>query len=197
MRNVGTLEELIHEELNDGESVLWSGKPTGIKLLDMPYGSPIIIRWVICLAFIAFALWYRFIYIVAANSGMNGNTIMFVCLIIAIVVAALPLLDIYKLNNKCSYYITDKRALILVKGSTRILKEKKFSDISEITFDIITDNRGNIYIGEKLKNSSSKARVSVLTPARGPEEGDSPLIFHSVTDPADIVDLFPALKAGD
>ena len=194
------LKDLVQSDLNENEVILWAGRPTGVKLLDMPYGTSVIIRWIIGLVFVVFALWYRLIFLPSSeNMSTNGNFIMLICLIIAAIIAILPLIDIQKLKNKCSYYVTNQRALTLIKGSSgkRVLKEKSFNDISEITSDIISGNRGNIYIGEKLKNSFSKARGSVLSPVSKPEEDekDRPHIFHSIEAPAEVLSFFPALNS--
>ena len=194
------LKDLVQNDLNEGEVILWAGRPTGIKLLDMPYGTSVILRWLIGVVFVVFALWYRFIFLSSSeNVSTNGNVIMLVCLVIAAIIALLPYMDILKLKNKCSYYITNQRALTLIKGSSdkRIFKEKNLIKISEITSDIIADNRGNIYIGEKLRNSFSKARGSVLSPLSKQEddEKDRPLIFHSVEAPIEVISFFPTLNS--
>ena len=193
MRNVNALEELISGELGDGEKVLWAGRPTGMKLLEMPYGAAIIIRWIICLVCVIFALWYGYVFVPASEGlNVNANVIVLVVIVIALVVSLLPLLDIIKLKSKSFYYITNKRAITLVTGSAGKHKEKLFSDISEITYESIAENRGDIFIGEKLKNSSKKARVYVLTPPND-EDNVKPLVFHSVVNPEEIVGLFPPL----
>jgi len=198
MSKTDDLKELISEDLNDNEVILWTGKPAGIKLLDMPYGTSVIIRWIIGLVFVVFGLWYQFVFIPSAkNPGMSGTVFMLVCFVIAAVIALMPLMEINKLKNKCAYYITNQRALVYIKASSekRNIKEKKYEDVSEISSDIIADSRGNIYVGAKLKNSHSKARGYVLSPPGTDEEGkERPLIFHSVVDPEKVIAIFPSFN---
>ena len=200
MQNSDELKDLIKENLNEDESILWAGRPTGLKLLDMPYGTSVIIRWIVGLIFVVFGLWYNFIFLPGSNStGMNGNVFMLVCFLIAIAIALLPLMDINKMKKKCCYYITNQRAISLVNASSdkRIIKEKYYKDISEITSDIFADDRGNIYIGTKLKNSFNKARGEILSPPPSPGEDnlERPLIFHSIAVPDEIVGIFPPLDS--
>ena len=197
MQDYSAAKNHIQGDLNEGEEILWVGSPTGIKLVDMPYGTSIIIRWIVCLIFAAVGLWYGLIYAPSAeNLSVNANAVMLVCIAIAAFVALWPLADVSKLNKKCFYYITNQRALTLVLGSSNNLKERLLKDVPEITFDMIADDRGNIYIGTKLKNSFSKARISVLTPQLGADGDDRPLIFHSVVNPKEILDIFPAVNSG-
>ena len=192
MQNNDALKALISENLSDGEVVLWAGKPEDLKLLDTPYGTPVIIRWIICLILAASGLWYGFIFArTAENLNVNTNLITIVWLAVAVILALWPLMDLSKLKRKCSYYITNKRALLLLSGISNTLKEKTLADITEITFDMIEAPRGNIYFGNKQKNSDKKARISALTPPMGPEDDALPLIFHSVMNPEDILALLP------
>ena len=198
MQNSDELKALIKEDLNEGEEVIWAGRPTQIKLLDMPYGSSIIIRWIICLVIVVFALWYGLIFVTSAeNLRVSSNTIMLVCILIAAFIALRPVMDVSKLQKKCCYFITNQRAITIISGSTRKFKDKLFADVSDIAYDIIADDRGNVYIGPKLKNSQSKARVSALTPTMdSEEEKNRPHIFYNVAEPAEVVKFFPDLNAG-
>ena len=194
------LKSHIDGKLNEGEVILWAGKPSGVKLLDMPYGTQIIIRWIIGLIFVVFGLWYQLIFLPgAANPGMSGSVFMLVCFAIAAIIALLPFMDIYRLNSRCSYYITNQRALSLFRASAdkHVLKEKKYADISEITSDTFAEGRGNIYIGTKMKNSVNRARAEILSPPVSPEDGgnERPLIFHSVAAPDEVLGFFPPLNA--
>ena len=195
MQTTNALKDLIKNDLQEGETILWAGSPSGLKILDMPYGASVIIRWVLCLALAAFALWYNFVFVPsAAGANLNGPVVMIVCLAVAILIALWPLFSIRRLRNKCGYYVTDRRALTIVKGSTVILKDRQLADVTEITFDIIADNRGNIYFGKTRKSSFRKARVSVITPPNADETTVPPLVFHSVINPAEIIAQFPPLR---
>ena len=194
MQNSDTLNELIRDSLHDEEEILWAGRPEGMKLLEAPYGTPIIIRWIICLILAAAALWYGLIYIPSsAGSGVNTNVVMVIWLAIVIAIALWPLMDVNKLKRKCAYFITDQRALTFVTGSSGKLKDMFYTAVSEITFDIIEGDRGNVYVGKKLKNSPQKARISAFTPPVDSEEEQRPLIFYSVINPEEIVSKFPPL----
>ena len=198
MKNPETLEALIRDKLNDNETVLWSGKPFGVKLLEAPFGSPIIVRWIICLVIAVVALWYGLIYVPGNDSvSTNGTAIMLVILVIVIFFAIRPLMDISRLNGKCFYFITDRRALVLVKGNSETVKERSLADLSEITMDTISEGRGNIYIGTKAKNSEKRARFSVLVPPQIDENEEKPLVFYSVANPDEVIGCFPTVNNND
>ena len=195
MQNKEALTDLIRQNLNEGEEVLWASKPTGMKMLDLPYATAVIIRWIICLAIAILALLYRFVYIPSADyQPGSANIIVIVAIVALAAISAWPLLDILKLKNKCYYYITNQRALALVRGSSYIYKEKLYADITEVSFDFFAEKRGNIYIGQKQSNSMRKARSSVLSPPIAEDEGSRPLIFHSVLDPDEIISIIPPLE---
>ena len=192
MQNFDKLKDLISEDLNESEVVLWAGSPSGMKLLDAPYKVSILIRWAICLLIVCFACWYRFIFFPNSdNLSVNPNVVALIFLVVAAFIAILPLKDMRSLKNKCHYYITNQRALLLFAGASKYIKEKQYPDAAEITFDLHANNRGNIYIGEKLKNSSRKARMSVLTGPSAEEDKTRPLIFYSVIDPEEVLRQFP------
>jgi len=198
MKNSDALEAHIQENLNEGEAVLWSGRPVGITLLESPHGSPIIIRWIVCLVFAVVALWYGLIYVPGnENITTNGIVIMLIIIALAIFVAIRPLMEVSKLSRKCFYYITDRRALILIKGNIDIVKGKLLADAPEITTDKLSEGRGNIYIGKKAANSDKRARFSTLLPPQPEEDIDKPFVFYSVADPDDVLKYFPAQNSND
>ena len=182
---------LVRDELGEDEVVLWSGRPAGMKLLDPPYGSPIIIRWVVCLIIVCFGAWYRFIFYPSAqSSSVNANVVLVVIVVIAALIALMPLKDMFALKKRCFYFITDRRALLLFTGTSSFLKEKKYSDVSGVTHDLHAADRGNVYVGERLKNSSQKARATALTRPHD-DDADKPLVFYSVMNPKEVSGFFP------
>ena len=196
MNNVESFEKDINEELGEGEKLLWAGRPTAFKLLDAPYGTPVIIRWIICLILFASALWYGFIFIPSAeNISVNGNVVMAIWLAITAALALWPIKSIKKIKGKCVYCITDRRAIIMIPGVTKLVKERLYSDVKEITHELYAGDIGNIYIGKKQKNSLKRARASVLIPPMGEEDKEHPLTFHSVKNPGEVMVHFPALDA--
>ena len=198
MHNIDEIKTYISGELNESEVILWAGSPSGMKLLDMPYRISIFIRWAICLAVACFAFWYRFIFFpTTENLSVNPTVVFLIMLAIAAAVALLPLKDMRFLKGKCYYYITNQRALLLFAGSSRFLKEKRYADTAEITFDLHAENRGNIYIGEKRKNSCRQARVNVLTRSVEEEDKKRLLIFYSVMNPEEVCGMFPPLDAAE
>jgi len=196
MQNMDMIKEHINDALYEDEVILWAGRPGKARLLDAPYGTPIMIRWFICLIIAAFAFWYRFSYIPSvASTSVNGDVVMLVILVIAVLIALLPFKDIIKLNRNCFYYITDHRVISLVRGSSSIMNEKHYSDVSEITYDMHATDVGNIYIGKKEKTSENKARIRVLTrPVEDGEEHKRPLIFYNVNNPDKVMGFFPSLN---
>ena len=196
MQNNDEIKTYISAELKEEEEVLWAGRPEGVKLLEMPFGTAIIVRWAICLVILAVFLWYRFIFFpTSAAQSVNANVVLVVGVVIALFVALMPIMDIRKLNKKCYYYITNLRAISLTTGSSGKLKDKLYSDVSEISYDLIVDEsaeRGIVFVGKKLKNSFKKARTSALTPPTD-EDKARPLVFYSVPTPGELMDIFPPI----
>jgi len=191
------LKDKISKDLKEGEEIIWVGKPEGLKMLDVPYGSSVIIRWIICLIVVASGLWYGLIFAPSAEYlSVNTDVVMVIWVAIGIILAVWPFLDLSMLKTKCCYCITNQRAIIFIKSVSSAAKEKSLADVSEITFDIIADDRGNIYIGSKLKDSQKRARTSVLAPSMGKEDEEYPLVFHSIINPEEILGLFPKKAEG-
>jgi len=197
MQNTDMLNTPITSFLNEGEVILWAGRPSKIRLLDAPYGTPVVIRWTICLIIAALAVLYRIVYTPTAGStSVNGNVVMLVVIVVAALIALFPVKNILKLNKNCYYYITDRRALSLVTGSSIVLKEKWYTDVQEITYDILAADRGNIYVGNKQKNSKSKARTSILTrQVESEDEAKLPLTLYNVSNIIEVISFFPELKS--
>ena len=119
--------------------------------------------------------------------------LMLIMVVIAALIALMPVKDLMTLKNKCIYYITNQRALLLYMGSSGYVKEKSYADASEITFDLQAEKRGNIYIGEKQNNSAKKARSSALTRPMDDEDKERPLVFYSVKNPEEAYSYFPPM----
>ena len=122
---------------------------------------------------------------------------MLVVLVIVAFIAVRPLMEVFRLNSKCFYYITNQRALIFIKGNTDILKEKSLADAPEIALDTISEGRGNIYIGKKSDNAYKRARFNVTTPQQDEEDMKKPLVFYSVANSDEVLSFFPAHNDSD
>ena len=189
-------DELIAKELSEDETVVWRGRPTGIKIMEAPYGTIYLIRWGICLLCVIFALWFGFIY-GPAQETTKSTGVMVVLFLIIVFIALQPLLDIRTIQRKCVYCVTNQRAIVSTVGTSFKMKSKYFKDIDEISTDTLSGNRGTIYIGKKLKNSPRKSRGDSLTYPNNAEDTDAekrPLIFYSVDNFAEVMIYLPPLK---
>ena len=188
-------DKLFASELLEGETVLWKGRPAGIKIMEAPYGNLYIIRWGICLAFAIFSLWFGLLY-GPANELSNSIAVMLVFLLIIAYVAARPLIDVNTIQHKCVYCITNRRAIVSLVGRSYKIKDKHFEDIDEILTDIISGDRGVIYIGGKQKDSHRKGRGDLFIYPNMTGDDDikkQPLIFYSVENIQDVKTYFPPL----
>ena len=192
-------DELIVSELrsSEGESILWKGKPTDIKIMEAPYGNIYILRWLICLLLFACVLWYQLIYMPSNSMTTNSLAIPIVCTLAILFIAVKPLIDINSIQRKCVYCITTKRVIVSNVSNPLKMKAKSFEEVDDISIEMISDNRGTIYIGKKQKNSVRRSRTdSLVFPTSNDDEefAKRPLIFYSIEAPKNVMTYFPALK---
>lgn len=177
-------ERYLKENLLPEESVLWSGRPQKVNPFEKPYGTAILIRFIISAALIAFAIWYWFY---ALGIGFDPNMPITMTIIMVAIDAYLiiqPFTSARRLEKRCLYAITDQRALIVYNVSPAVARTRELSAVMGSSYDTLTNGCGVIYVGEKTKAAPRKARDLSLIPDM--PDNDLPLMFYNVADPASV-----------
>ena len=142
--------------LNDGEKVLWEGRPKSIKFFEEPHTTLNIIRWAISaiLVFCAFKYWaYGSAISIEANVHVGTTLFLLFC---AALIAIRPFLNIRNLQNRIHYIITDKRVIAYRKkdSETAFIQCRNLKDFTEATIVSKEGNLGDLYIGPENKRRS-------------------------------------------
>lgn len=178
-------ERYLKEELNPGETLLWSGRPANIKTFEQPHGKMIILRFVISAALLAFAVWYWF-FAAAQNFEINlPLTMTFIMVAISAYLCIKPFSEVSRLKKRCLYAITDRRAMIVYNTNPSIARCRELSESTDASYELLSSGCGNVYVGKKCKSAPRKARALSLSPIM--DDDDLPLIFHSVENPAAVL----------
>lgn len=106
--------ESLDKALLPDERVEWKGRPAPFPLLTEESRNSIVLQWILCaVACVAITAVYA---AVAINAQVGINPIMELIIVAACVfVAVTPIRDRYEVQKKVSYYVTNKR-VILVSG---------------------------------------------------------------------------------
>lgn len=102
------------------EKVIWSGKPDGVPLLTAENRKSLILRWIACaVAFVVLTAAYVALLLINAKSF--SFIVEAVFLIACAWIAYMPVVDWNDLRHKTSYYITNKRVILVVGKSVYAL----------------------------------------------------------------------------
>ena len=186
-------KEIHGDLLLKGERVLWEGKPQKIKLLEAPFTSAIMIRWVAAIGVLLMAVKYwMYAETIFIEPSLRMNITGFI-IIIALIIAARPFLDIKNLENNFRYIITDRRAItIRQKGKDRFFTQiRNLSDFAEAVVVQGQNGSGSLIIGPVTEAVLRKQRKDLL-PIQTEEEAMHPLSFYNVYAPDEAARVLPA-----
>lgn len=188
-------EKYLKDNLLPEEKVLWSGKPTNVKPFEKPFGTGIIIRFVISVLLIIFAIWY-WPYAMSHNFETSMPiTMTIIMLAISAFICISPFYNARRLPRRCLYAITNQRALIVYNVNPAIARSRELSAVMGSSYETLATGCGTIYIGEKVKGAARKARDFSLIPDM-PDEG-MPLMFYSVENPAAVFATLTQCEGGE
>ena len=103
----------IRENLQEDEAVLWSGRPEAFPLKNEANKKSLLTRWVICAALFAVLTAAYVLYSMSIPAGFKPIVVVVLVLVFGYVML-IPVLDRNKVQNKCQYIVTDKRAVVAV-----------------------------------------------------------------------------------
>ena len=147
------MEEELKSALNDGEKILWQGKPENFVTLDKTNKKPFIIKAVIT-AVICVGLIIA--YCLATIPLENFKPVLpLVIAAFGILIASGPFLDARRLK-KTRYFITDQR-LLWISDS---VKSVPYGSIKEYLFSRDEDDHTSLLIGvDAVKKKSARWRT--------------------------------------
>lgn len=178
------MEKLIRDNLQNGEKILWTGKPENFKLLDHHFVFSVISRWVVAALFVVLCIWNTIISIRAGADSSTRN-ILYLVAALVLYLAIEPLLVLQRLKTTCLYCVTNQRALIaIVRGKNSKLRFRMLDEVNEVSVETIANNQGLISIGKPVSGSVSYCR-DISTHLTMPDH-DVPLMFYSVSAPQEV-----------
>ena len=160
------MDEKLMGVLQEGEKLLWSGKPT-MKMLDKTHKGPFLCKAALTVAgAIAFLVYYM--------NGVSAGTIPFkaaVLVLLAVLVGVIlapDWMDIGKLN-KAVYAVTDRRLIVMVNGYVHAVA---FDKIDAYKFDTDKDGQTTLMCGASgMKVSPSRRRLNTIFGLRMSDDG--------------------------
>lgn len=170
--------EYIHENLQDNESVLWTGKPDKLNLMDPPFNRSIIAQWIIAALLVVFVIWY---VISAEALGIETGRLIgisAVILLIAFGVVFDPYNTIKKMKSRVLYCITNKRVIMVYKSDPMKMHFEVLDDVKEMSYEILPSGYATVYIGKRDKYAREDSRSQSINPAMWNRK--LPLMLYSV-----------------
>lgn len=119
------------------EHVIWSGKPDNVPLLSEENRKALPTRWIACaVAFVALTAAY---IVLLAQSGRSFSFLVELLLLVACGwIAYIPVMDWNDLRRKTSYYVTNKRVILVVGKNVYALNRAGIKVSCEQTKDGVT-----------------------------------------------------------
>lgn len=181
-------DDTMQRELLEGEKLLWQGAPEPFSVFQGKKRSALIMRWIICaVGFIALTLIYTLSKRVVFNWVFEA-----VILLAFAYVALVPVLDTRKVVKKCSYYVTDMRAVTIIDAKDVLTIQKKNTKL-----DIRQAGEGCVHImlGAAVDLPEKKWVYSTFTPICADDNATiNGLIFYNVKDSAELRDSLKSVS---
>ena len=180
------MDEIIKEELQQGEKILWSGKTENFDIFDATNKKPIILRAVLIIGIVSFVCAFYAYYALSGNIELKPALIW-----LALFCAALGAVSGYtngKKLKKMKYVITNQRIISCVE----VPKALKFSDIKEVEFKTDADGHTSVLFGKKAINAKEHQRrsLALLDPYIDEDTGFcSRFVMYAVPDAEQIKKL--------
>ena len=160
------MNDKLDEYLQDGEQLLWSGKPA-MKMLDETNKDVYAVKAVLTVfGAVAFLMYYML--------GVTAGTIPFkaaVLVLLAVLVGVLlapDWMDVGKLN-KAVYAVTDRRLIVMVNGAVHAVAYDK---IDAYKFDTDAAGQTTLMCGKSgMKTRPSRRRLNTIFGLRMSDDG--------------------------
>ncbi len=173
------MEEILKDELRQGEKILWKGKPENFETLDLTHKKPLINRAIFIITIVALLC---IIYAVYAIS--NNIEVKYILIVVAMFCAVMGVVNGFNQGRKMkkmTYVITDQRIISVLE----LPKSLEYSQVKEVEFKEDADGHISVLFGEdaiKAKPYQRRA-LALLDPYIDEESGFcSRFAFYAVPD---------------
>ena len=158
--------EKMKEQLQEGETLLWSGSPA-MKTLDETHKTVYLLKAVLTgFGAVAFLMYYML--------GVQAGTIQFKSMVIVLLVALMGVIlapdwmDVGKLN-KAVYGVTNRRLLVFVGGN---LHAVAFEQIDAYKFATDSDGQTSLMCGKSgMRIAPNRRRLNTIFGLRMSDDG--------------------------
>lgn len=177
----------ITENLQADETVLWDSRPEAFPLKNEANKKSLLMRWVICAALFAVLTAAYTIYSLRIPAGFKPVVVIILALVFGYLMLT-PVLDRNKVQKKCRYLVTDKRAIVAVG-------DNGFHAVSRagLKVDAIPAENGCVHLllGAAADTPEKKylTRTFVPVKAEGTEDVTG-IVFYNVKDTAELRAFF-------
>ena len=175
------MKDYLDGVLENGEKVLWEGKPEPFELLEGSYKKSILTRWIILGAvYVALVGGYLAKSLGRGDSISNILMLIIVLTIFAVIILMAPISDRKALIANTKYVITDKRAIVINKDGAKAITLSKQTRCKVAHLENHTDV---VFFGEACdvkENNSRSVAVKGLSSGKGKEI--TGIIFYGVND---------------
>lgn len=171
--------EKLNEQLQEGEQLLWSGKPAFKALGKTLKGYYLAKTVVVLAALIGFFAYYAKI-IAAGQTGFKVSVLV-VMGALGGVALAMEWLDVGKMK-KTVYGITDRRLIAVVENSVHSVAYDK---IKEYKFDTDKDGQVSLLIGKSAMSARAKNhRTNAIFGTRMTDDGSAcdRFVFYAIPE---------------
>ena len=142
------MEELIINNLENGEKILWTGKSASGKVMDSTYAVPYLIRFIVSYGIVIALMIYAF-----SKTGELKTSVVLMLLVVGSMIPLTAIADGMKAKKLC-YAATDRR---LMRVNESLVSSVNYEDIGSCTFR--EDPSGNTSLLCGKKTVSSKPSV--------------------------------------
>lgn len=171
------MEELIKNNLENGEKILWTGKSASKKVMDSTYLVPYLIRFVVSYGIVAALAFYAI-----SKTGSIRTSALLMLLVVGSLIPMTAISDGIKSKKLC-YAATDRR---LMRVNESLVSSVNYDEIGSCAFRKDSSGNTSLLCGDKTvsSNPSSWRGKALFT---GSYEKDSEnhvndYVFYAVDD---------------
>ena len=156
------MEEKLRPIMDEGEKILWSGRPENFETLDKTHKSRFI-RSSIITVVVTVALIVAYLMTIARTGAEMKVGLLVIMIALAIYVVASTFINANKLRKKMEYAVTDKR-LVLIRDEPKGIS---YDQIPIAALKTDEDGHGSLLCGAHAVNEApAKWRASALAGIR-------------------------------
>ena len=176
------------EELNEGESVLWAGRPAPFPLKNGSNKKGLTLRWIICGALFVILTALYAVWSPGSAAGFKPAVIAVLVIVFGYLMLV-PVFDRNKVLKKCQFIVTDKRVLTAVSDSAVFALGRAGLKVSAVPAG---NGCVHLLLGAAGKLKEKKYLIRTFAPVKAENGGEEivGLVFYNVEDTQELRELF-------